>query len=181
MSCYCTRESVPVDPIEVSALPSDTRFLTVFGSRSYTRHVEPMDRVEEMVAAITDAGYEFDAILSGGADGADNVAELAGIELDVPVVVCAVGGPDSDRHPLRAEVSDAPFVVQTVSSYSGPDDDPKSGNGAYKYRNCVMAETAAASGGFGIGFWDGDSPGTQHMLDSCETHGVPVTVERFSP
>ena len=43
-----------------------------------------------------------------------------------------------------------------------------------------MAEVTAQHSGTGLAIWDGQSNGTRHMMDACESHGVPYEVYRFN-
>lgn len=51
----------------------------------------------------------------------------------------------------------------------------KYGKSAGYRRNAEMAEVCDAA----IGFWDGTSKGTKHMIDLCKDKDKPVFVERF--
>lgn len=42
-------------------------------------------------------------------------------------------------------------------------------------RNCQMAENADAL----VAFWDGNSPGTRHMIETAKAHGLAVRVIRI--
>lgn len=182
MSCYCSEHSVEVEPAQHS-LPdwADGEPLVIFGSRSLaSRPGSVREWAGAVVGRLGDEGMgDPDFVISGGADGADAVAEAVAIVLGVPMLVFAVGSHSEATH-RRREYADSPWAIRTVTSYSGPDGDPRSGNGAYTTRNCLMAEFVARRGGSGFALWDGSSPGTQRMFDSCEAHGVgTVHVLRF--
>lgn len=179
MDCYCSSHDIDVaydgpTPFGVDATP-----LVIFGSRSLQHEGDSPTLAKEYRRKIDEAGIEYDAIVSGGADGADDVAEIIGVRESVPTLVCNVASPAYGRHSIRQDLSDAPFVVETVATYDGPDDDPWSGTGAYTARNCLMAELVAQHDGRGVAIWDGESPGTDRMLTACESHDVPTTTVRF--
>lgn len=178
MACYCGQSGIDASFDGSLPLTSGDRLLVIFGSRGYTATERAVDRADEVLNYLTSTDLEFDAVLSGGADGADSVAEVVAVRLGLPMIVFNVGRP-AERHTLRADMSDAPYVVETVSSYSGDSDDPRSGAGAYLYRNCLMADLASRFDGTGLAIWDGSSSGTRHMMESCESHDVPYEVLRF--
>lgn len=177
MSCYCTSSGIDVSFDSQLPIATDDRLLVIFGSRSYAQQGRAVDLADEVVDEIDERGLSFDAVISGGADGADDVAEVVGVKSGLPVIVFNVGRPAS-RHSIRADLSDAPYVVETVASYGGDSDDPRSGKGAYLYRNCLMAHVTAQHDGTGLAIWDGRSSGTQRMMDACESHGVAYEVLR---
>jgi hypothetical protein len=178
MSCYCSSSGIDVSFDGQLPISNDDSLLVIFGSRSYAQRGRAVDLAEEVIDEIEDRELVFDAIISGGADGADDVAEAVGVKLGVPVIVFNVGKP-ATRHDLRAGLNDAPYSVETVASYQGDSDDPRSGKGAYLYRNCLMAEVTAQHSGTGLAIWDGQSNGTQHMMDACESHGVSHEVYHY--
>jgi hypothetical protein len=49
------------------------------------------------------------------------------------------------------------------------------GKGAGYIRNATMAKNADAV----IAFWDGNSPGTKHMIDIANQKKLPVRIIRF--
>jgi len=111
-----------------------------------------------------------DAIISGGADGADAAAEALALVLGVPAVVMHVGDPSSATQ-SRADTAEAPWALIRAGQWSGgPGPDGKQ---TYLARNCAMAELCSAIGGWAVGAHDSESSGTEHMFDSCESHGVP--------
>lgn len=120
-------------------------------------------------------------ILSGGAEGADAVAEALAIELEVPMTVFAVGSPRESTQ-FRASMADEPWSVESVTSYGGPEDDPRSGRGAYLPRNCMMAEAPLASSVRAVAWQSGTANhrGTRNMLDSCGDHGIDTSVWQYS-
>lgn len=177
MACYCRSEEIEAAyrgevSIECSAP------LVIFGSRSYTEGREAAALADEILDVIDHHDIDYDCIVSGGASGADDVGEVVGVKTGTPVAVFNVGSVEP-RHSLRDEMSGSPYEVDTVSRYAGPSEDPKSGNGAYLYRNCLMAEWTAQHDGRGLAIWDGDSTGTQHMMSACESHGIPYEVFLF--
>lgn len=178
MSCYCASSGLDLSFDSQLPLASDERLLVIFGSRSYAQQGRAVDLADEVVDEINERGLSFDAIISGGADGADDVAEVVGVKSGVPVIVFNVGRPAS-RHSIRTDLSEAPYVVETVATYSGDSNDPRSGKGAYLYRNCLMAHVTAQYDGSGLAIWDGRSNGTRHMMDACESHGVPYETLRY--
>ncbi|MFC7043858.1 hypothetical protein [Halonotius sp. GCM10025705] len=89
--------------------------LVVFGSRGYERTGSARENGEQLVSDLEEAGIQFDAIVSGGARGADRAGEVAGVLTDTPVVVFNVNGVD-DRHHWYADHSDAHYQVETVSA-----------------------------------------------------------------
>jgi len=182
MTYYCTDHSVEVVPSDYD-LPEwgDGEPLVIFGSRSVSsRPGSVREWAKWVVARLEDRDMDNpDLIISGGADGADAVAEVVAILLGVPMVVFAVGEHSEATH-RRREFADSPWAIRSVTSYAGPDDNPRSGNGAYTTWNCLIAEFVARRGGSGFALWDGSSPGTRRMLDSCESHGVEtVPIWRF--
>lgn len=179
MSCYCSSSGIDVSFDSQLPIESDDRLLVIFGSRSYAQQGRAVDLADEVINEIDDRELSFDAIISGGADGADDVAEAVGVKLGVPVIVFNVGQP-ATRHGLRSDLSEEPYTVETVAAFQGDSDDPRSGKGAYLYRNCLMAEVTAQHSGTGLAIWDGHSNGTRRMMDSCESHGVPFEVYRFN-
>lgn len=178
MSCYCSSSGIDVSFDGQLPVASDDSLLVIFGSRSYAQQGRAVDLADEVIDEIEDRELAFDAIISGGAGGADDVAEVVGIKLGVPVIVFNVGQP-ATRHDLRADLSGAPYSVETVATFQGDSDDPRSGKGAYLYRNCLMAEVTAQHSGTGLAIWDGQSNGTRHMMDACESHGIPHEVYRY--
>ncbi|RLM94324.1 hypothetical protein D3D01_15795 [Haloarcula sp. Atlit-7R] len=174
MSCYCSRQGVTVQPANYELpVESNGSPLVIFGSRDYASQPGSVrDRAERVLAEVSSRGVEEpDYIISGGADGADAVAEAVSMLLGVPMVVFSVGEP-SEPTIFRREQADNQWIIEAVTSYSGGRDDPRSGRGAYLTRNCLMAEVTANAGGAGFAIYNGDSSGTGHMLDSCRAHGV---------
>lgn len=57
-----------------------------------------------------------------------------------------------------------------------PADWKKYGRRAGFLRNEQMADLSNAA----IGFWDGDSHGTQHMIEYCKNKGLDVRVVRYN-
>lgn len=182
MSAQCdTTSAVPL-PNSVTFPDSISNPLVVFGSRAYHRMGSARELGERLVSDLEEAGIQFDAIVSGGARGADRAGEVAGVLTDTPVVVFNVNRPD-DRHHWYADHSDALYQVETVSS-SDPDDDlPGEGRREpYMLRNEMMAEFVADRDGSGWAIWDGESTGTRAMLTSCRRRdicGNELTVQRF--
>jgi hypothetical protein len=56
-----------------------------------------------------------------------------------------------------------------------PADWNKYGKAAGYIRNEEMAKVANAA----IGFWDGKSKGTKHMIDLCSKYGTPIRVVKY--
>lgn len=169
-------------PGGISFPDSITNPLVVFGSRLYERTGCARENGEQLVSDLEAAGIQFDAIVSGGARGADRAGEVAGVLTDTPVVVFNVNQPD-DRHYWYNDHSDALYQVETVSS-SAPDDDlPGEGRREpYMLRNEMMAKFVADRNGSGWAIWDGESTGTRAMLTSCRRRGLDgddLTVQRF--
>jgi hypothetical protein len=169
--CYCSRTGKSTETGAIDAdLPwgPDDTVLVVFGSRTIASLGGSLR--QQAKATILQLGLQGfprpDYILSGGAEGADAVAEAIALELECPMVVFAVGSV-AERTAFRADLADQPFETRVVASY-GDGEGPRSGNGAYLWRNCLMATHATA----GIGLWDGDSSGTQRMIHSCRHHDV---------
>jgi hypothetical protein len=183
MVCYCERAGVSDVSYSDQQLPfgSEDDIWVIFGSRSFAAtDGSTREQAERVLDEFDDRDLEYpDAIVSGGADGADAVAEAVALHLDVPMVVFTVNGP-SDGTAFRRDLADAPWVVDTVTDYDGEQDDPTSGKGAYLTRNCMMAELVGQHGGYGFAIWDGDSNGTAHMIDSCHSHGVEPVIWEFS-
>ena len=182
MSSQCTSESAVSLPDGVSFPEWIENPLVVFGSRAYHRMGSCRELGEQLVSDLEESGIQFDAIVSGGARGADRVGEVAGVLMDTPVVVFNVNGTD-DRHHWYDDQSDAHYQWETVSS-SDPDDDlPGEGRREpYMLRNDMMAEFVADRNGSGWAIWDGESTGTRSMLASCRRRdicGDSLTVQRF--
>ena len=97
------------------SFPDYSNPLVVFGSRNYHRTGSARENGEQLVSDLEEAGIQFDAIVSGGARGADRAGEVAGVLTDTPVVVFNVNGVD-DRHHWYADHSDAHYQVETVSA-----------------------------------------------------------------
>ncbi|KZX46224.1 hypothetical protein [Haloarcula sp. K1] len=180
MSCYCTTSGIDVSFDSQLPISSDDTLLVLFGSRSYTQQEQAVNLADDIIDEIESRKIVFDAIISGGANGADDVAEVVGVKLGVPVIVLNVGRRKHERHSIRADLSEEPYIVETVATYEGDSNDPRSGKGAYLYRNCLMAKVTAQHGGTGLAIWNGQSTGTQHMMDACESHGVPYSVYHFN-
>jgi len=183
MSSQCDSSSSAVSlPEPVSFPESISNPLVVFGSRSYERMGSARELGERLVSDLEDAGVQFDAIVSGGARGADRAGEVAGVLTDTPVVVFNVNGVD-DRHHWYADQSDAVYQVETVSSSDGDDDLPGEGRREpYMIRNDMMAEFVANRDGSAWAIWNGESTGTRAMLTSCrrrDVSGDQLTVQRF--
>lgn len=88
MSSQCDSSSSAVSlPEPVSFPETISNPLVVFGSRSYERMGSARELGERLVSDLEDAGVQFDAIVSGGARGADRAGEVAGVLSDTPVVV----------------------------------------------------------------------------------------------
>jgi hypothetical protein len=182
MSCYCERHGVNDLPTGPASLPIDPEddLWVIFGSRDFEAvDGSTSEKAECVLEKFDDRGLATpDAIISGGAGGADAVAEAVALELGVPMVVFAVGYIDENTS-FRRSLADQPWVVEVVTEYEGESDDPTSGKGAYLTRNCAMAEVVAQHDGRGFAIWDGDSSGTNAMLDSCYSHGVEADVWRY--
>ena len=183
MSSQCDSSSSAVSlPEPVSFPESISNPLVVFGSRSYERMGSARELGERLVSDLEDAGVQFDAIVSGGARGADRAGEVAGVLTDTPVVVFNVNGVD-DRHHWYADQSDALYQVETVSSSDEDDDLPGEGRREpYMLRNDMMAEFVADRDGSAWAIWNGESTGTRAMLTSCrrrDLSGDQLTVQRF--
>jgi hypothetical protein len=183
MSCYCQRHGVSDLPSSTASLPIEPEddLWVIFGSRNFeSEEGSTSDKAEWVLEQFDERGLATpDAIISGGADGADAVAEAVALKLGVPMIVFAVGYVD-DGTSFRRSLADQPWVVEVVTEYEGGSDDPTSGRGAYMTRNCAMAEVVAQHGGRGFAIWDGDSPGTQAMLDSCDSHGFDAVVWKYT-
>ena len=183
MSSQCNSSSSAVSlPEPVSFPETISNPLVVFGSRSYERMGSARELGERLVSDLEEAGIQFDAIVSGGARGADRAGEVAGVLSDTPVVVFNVNGVD-DRHHWYADQSDALYQVETVSSSDGDDDLPGEGRREpYMLRNDMMAEFVADRDGSAWAIWNGESTGTRAMLTSCrrrDLSGDQLTVQRF--
>lgn len=86
-----------------------------------------------------------DIVITGGANGADDIAHRVAVEL----------GLDTEVHPADWE---------------------NQGKQAGFIRNTRMAHLGADAC---IAFWDGDSRGTKHMMETAERYGIRVIV--FTP
>jgi len=180
MSCYCHSHGVDVSASSVSTelpIQSGDEVCVIFGSRAYASQPGSVKvRAGRVLDEFLQRGLpKPDVVVSGGADGADEVAEAVALKLGVPMVVFSVGTP-SEATEFRRGMADEPWVVETVTTYGGPEDDPSSGRGAYLTRNCMMASLVGAHDGSAFAIHNGSSQGTQHMLDSCRSHGVEPTV-----
>lgn len=179
MSCYCESTGIEVSFDDRLPFATSDNVLVIFGSRSYAQQGQAVDQAGTILDELDDLDVEFDAIISGGADGADDVAEVVGVRAGVPVVIFNVGRP-ADRHEIRTDLSDNTYQVETVATYDGDSSDPRSGKGAYLYRNCLMADVTSEYNGRGLAIWDGNSSGTQRMMSACESHGVPYDIFEFT-
>lgn len=183
MDCYCQRAGVGDVSYSDKQLPigPEDHVCVIFGSRSYnTADGGIKEKANMVIDQFDQRDLEYpDVIVSGGAGGADAVAEAVALQLSVPMIVLAVNQPDDDTL-FRRDLADAEWHVETVTTYQGDADDPRSGNGAYLTRNCVMAELVGRHDGSGFAIWDGESSGTAQMLDSCESHGVETAVWEFT-
>jgi len=177
MSCYCQTHDVVVQPDDYCLPGGDP--LVIFGFRAYQHEPGSVsERGDRIVAELASRGLDDPGfIVSGGAEGADAVAEAVAIKLGVPMVVFAVNSASEATY-RRRDWATEPWSIVTPTSYSGPSDDPRSGRGAYLTRNCLMAAVVAQHDGAAFAIYDGESSGTQHMLDSCQSHGVDV-VEQY--
>jgi hypothetical protein len=180
MSCYCSREDVDASTdYDLPIAPGDDVWAIV-GSRSFDSVPGSIkEKAQRVVEQFDERSLSHpDVIISGGADGADAVAEAVAVQLGVPMIVFSVGEPSSNTQ-FRRQMADEAWVVETVTTYPGDDDDPRSGKGAYTLRNCMMAAVLGQHDGSAFAIWNGDSPGTRHMLDSCDSHGADTEIWRF--
>lgn len=173
MSCYCDSSAfdasahLPEPPVEIGP---DDNVMVIFGSREAKQLQETNRELAEMViAGIDDSPLSRpDIIVSGGADGVDRAAEAVAMLLGVPMIVMYVGYWNDECD--LGEYHDAPWVAEKCTQYDGgPGPD---GKAAYVARNCAMAELVSQHDGCGFGLHVNESPGTQRMFDSLESHGV---------
>lgn len=183
MSCYCERTEIDASytgTTDLPITPGDT-VVVIFGSRAYDSVPGSLsDKADTVIDQFDERELPLpDVIVSGGAGGADAVAEAVAITLSVPMIVFAVNTPSANTDFRRTELASEPWAVETVATYDGDPDDPRSGRGAYLYRNCLMAELVGQHGGHGFAIYNGESSGTSRMLTSCDSHGVDTTVWRY--
>jgi predicted Rossmann fold nucleotide-binding protein DprA/Smf involved in DNA uptake len=163
-------------------LQTASTILVIFGSRSLTQQgISLTDRCDLVADVFSEADLSPDLIISGGADGGDAIAEALALRFSIPAVVLAVNTVDESTD-FRRGLADRSWACLTVTEY-GDDEptDPTTGRGAYMTRNCLMAELTSRFDGAGLALWDGDSPGTQAMLASCQSHGVPCGIFSIPP
>lgn len=85
--CYCTRTDVDVTrdiPDEVP-WPEGATVAVVFGSRSYQQGWTPSRLADRIQVAFREAGVQPDAIVSGGAAGADAAGEAYAVQQELPL------------------------------------------------------------------------------------------------
>lgn len=169
-TCYCRDTGTGTATDSDLELPwgPDDEVLVIFGSRSL-EDLPATPRQQARAAILTLGQRDFptpDYILSGGAEGADAVAEAVALELGVPMAVFAVNS-CSQATRFRADLADKPFYTEVFANW-GNEDGPREGPGAYLWRNCLMAHHATA----GLALWDTDSNGTRRMITSCRAHDV---------
>jgi len=176
MDCTCTEVGCSVNDL-LPAVPwsvgSDDQMMVLFGSRSFSQFETTKENARAVIHTIDKSGLgRPSVIVSGGADGADAAAEAVSLLLGVPMIVMHVGGPSSGTSHRQsiAQERGIPWVVEECTRYSGgPGPD---GKAAYLARNCAMAELVSQYGGSGFGVHVDGSPGTSHMFDSLNAHGV---------
>lgn len=103
---------------------------------------------ETVADAIESAPFEIESIVSGCADGVDTLGEQWAEQNDVPI----------NRHPYEDYRSMA----------------DERGMPAPLVRNEAMAECAEAL----VAVWDGESSGTEHMLQQARNEGLEVHLVR---
>jgi hypothetical protein len=105
-ACYCTEAGTSTEYEFSQALPwePDDDVLVIFGSRSLDSQPASLSQLARAtILTLGIRGFPTpDYILSGGAEGADAVAEVVALELGVPMVVFAVGSV-SNGTTFRAE------------------------------------------------------------------------------
>jgi len=94
--------------------------LAVVGSRDFTNHLLMRSRVDDI-----DAGGWIEAIVSGGAAGADSLAPIIAQGLEVP---CTVHKPEWDKHGKAAGFIRNQAIVDdadAVAAFFGPGPETK--------------------------------------------------------
>lgn len=168
-TCACRQRGRDVSSTTSEFPYSDARVFTIVGTRSFGSGIADERLIDIVLGALAHYDVEpFDVIVSGGASGADRVAELVAGHLGVPFHGFDVSSVQSARQAFRADL-DCPVSNEIASRYA------EDGSFAYLLRNCQMAAVADA----GFAFWDGESSGTEHMIDSCEAHGVDLRVIEY--
>lgn len=123
--------------------------IIVAGSRSFNNYELVKDYLKNTVTP-------NDVIISGGAKGADSLGEQYAEEYGIPVEI------------FKADWKDisVPRAIIKVNHYG------KYNAAAGFMRNERMAEVADQL----VAFWDGNSPGTAHMVNLMMKLNKPVTV-----
>lgn len=119
---------------------------------------------------------ELKVIVAGGRDFSDyqrlsdvlyGYAKQAGDDVAVSIVSGMARGADKSAYAFAC--------VNNVNCYKFPADWNKHGKSAGFIRNAEMAQFADAL----IAFWDGQSRGTKHMIETMQKLGKPVQIERY--
>lgn len=114
--------------------------LAIVGSRTFDDYDLLVDEIKS-----TYADFDIEAIVSGGAKGADSLGAKFAEENSIPLIEFK---PDWKKHGRRAG-----FL-----------------------RNFDIIDECTHC----IAFWDGESHGTKHDIDLCETNDKPCKVVLFS-
>lgn len=111
-----------------------------------SRDIKDEDLVFETIRSALEDGFEITEVVSGTAEGVDELGEKWGDQNDVSV----------SRFPYEDYTDDNPVKVAPL------------------VRNKKMAEYAEQA----IIIWDGESPGTENMIEEAKNEGLNLHVNR---
>lgn len=133
--------------------------IIIAGGRDFKDYSLLKTYVNEYISNLEDRNSELGIenirdnikIISGTARGVDRLGEQFAAEFDYDIV----------RFPANWD---------------------KYGKSAGYIRNTEMAQYAVDDGSYGvlIAFWDGESRGTKHMIDTAKRYGLSVFVQRYN-
>lgn len=120
----------------------DTFSVIIAGTRTFGEELTDEGAVRFVEAALAEAGFAPDEVVSGHADGADSVGEAYAAKHGIPV---------------------ADEVHDDLDFHADWD---QHGKAAGPIRNEQMAEYGDAL----LALWDGESPGTRSMIENAREH-----------
>jgi hypothetical protein len=120
----------------------DTFSVIIAGTRTFGAALTDEGAVRFVEAALAEAGFDPDEVVSGHADGADSVGEAYAAKHGIPV---------------------ADAVHDDLDFHADWD---QHGRAAGPIRNERMAEYGDAL----LALWDGESPGTRSMIETAGEH-----------
>lgn len=109
---------------------------------------------ETVVEAVKESTFEITTVVSGGAKGVDRLGEHYARNNNIRLVIFR---PDWER-----------YKDKTGKRRKNP---------AAVIRNTEMAKHAEDL----VAIWDGESPGTRHMIETAHAHNLKVYVKRVEP